>query len=401
MKNRIPERWVIEGKLSVILDLIRWAAALVVVLSHVKGLFFLNYSELANPAWYLKPLYAISSLGHQAVMVFFVLSGMLISANVMKLVEKGRWSWSGYLLHRLTRLYVVLLPALLLGLLWDHAGASAYGGTGVYEGLPEDRFILDYSSADLLTSTEFLGNLLFLQGIAVAHFGSNGPLWSLSFEFWYYILFPCMVLAIGSRANSRKLLYALAAVGIAFLMGERMLLYYIIWLLGFALHLLPAKLSRAGIAGAILCPLLALAALGGSRFYAVPMSEFSQDLLLALAFSGVLYCVKLVYYRKPAPSPTIRQTASSLAGYSYSLYLTHFPILVFLHAMAYDRNAQKWQPDAIHLAYGAVLFVGVSVYAWMLAQLTEKQTAKARRFLERMVLRPPSSRKRSFYNQIK
>ncbi|RUS45252.1 acyltransferase [Cohnella sp. AR92] len=396
MRKQIPKRWVIEGKLSIVLDLIRWTAAAIVVLSHIKGLYFVSYSEIDNPSWYLKIVYAISSLGHQAVMVFFVLSGMLISANVMKAVEKGSWSWRTYLLHRLTRLYVVLVPALLLGLLWDYAGNSAFGATGIYDGLPEDQFILNYSSASLLTSKEFIGNLFFLQGVFVNHFGSNGPLWSLSFEFWYYILFPCMVLSISSKANSLKILYTLVVIALAFMLGEHILLYYLVWLLGFVLHLLPSSLTRKGVVFALLWPLLAIAALGGARFFPLPLNDYLQDLLLALAFSGFLYGIKLAYYRKPHVSPWLRRTSSLLAGYSYSLYLAHFPVLVFLHALTYDREPRKWQPDTQTLAYGAFLFIVISVYAWMLAQLTEKQTTKARRLIERLFLRIPSSRKETY-----
>ena len=36
----------------------------------------------------------------------------------------------------------------------------------------------------------FLGSMAFLQTIYIPTFGSNGPMWSLSNEFWYYIVFP-------------------------------------------------------------------------------------------------------------------------------------------------------------------------------------------------------------------
>jgi peptidoglycan/LPS O-acetylase OafA/YrhL len=40
------------------------------------------------------------------------------------------------------------------------------------------------------TATTFVGNLAFLQTIAVPIFGTNGPMWSLANEFWYYLIFP-------------------------------------------------------------------------------------------------------------------------------------------------------------------------------------------------------------------
>ena len=38
-----------------------------------------------------------------------------------------------------------------------------------------------------------LGNLAFLQDFFARPYGSNGPLWSLSYEFWFYLVFPLLV----------------------------------------------------------------------------------------------------------------------------------------------------------------------------------------------------------------
>src|ERR1035441_502485 len=67
-----------------------------------------------------------------------------------------------------------------------------------------------YSPSVALRSTlpAFFGNLFFLQSVVSPVFGSNGPLWSLSYEFWYYILFPVLMIAATSWAGVRsRLLY--------------------------------------------------------------------------------------------------------------------------------------------------------------------------------------------------
>jgi len=87
-----------------------------------------------------------------------------------------------------TRLYVVLVPGLLFGFFWDRMGSWLSAARGIYA----------HSLSDLgpavplknLTLGTLLGNLLFLQTILCETFGSNGPLWSLANEFWYYALFP-------------------------------------------------------------------------------------------------------------------------------------------------------------------------------------------------------------------
>lgn len=51
--------------------------------------------------------------GHEAVMVFFVLSGFFIGTSVLESFRERRWSWRAYLINRLTRLQLVLVPASL------------------------------------------------------------------------------------------------------------------------------------------------------------------------------------------------------------------------------------------------------------------------------------------------
>jgi len=79
-------------------------------------------------------LYLVTGLGHEAVMVFFVLSGFLISLSVFRSLQAGRWNWLAYTLSRLTRLYVVLVPALILCTLWDMCGTWLFSNAGVYMG---------------------------------------------------------------------------------------------------------------------------------------------------------------------------------------------------------------------------------------------------------------------------
>lgn len=89
---------------SVSLDAIRGIAALLVLFDHCHNLFFLDYGSAlrisAHPhLTYV--LYALSSAGREAVVIFFVLSGYLISGSVFRALEQGRWSWKDYLTHRL------------------------------------------------------------------------------------------------------------------------------------------------------------------------------------------------------------------------------------------------------------------------------------------------------------
>ncbi|MFP6614512.1 MAG: acyltransferase family protein, partial [Pirellulales bacterium] len=95
------------------LDWIRGIAAFAVLIYHIRYRFFFDYSEVPHTLS-TNLFYTLTAFGHDAVMVFFVLSGYFISESVRRDCKKGRWSWIRYLTNRVTRLYVVLIPCLLL-----------------------------------------------------------------------------------------------------------------------------------------------------------------------------------------------------------------------------------------------------------------------------------------------
>jgi len=100
---------------SVHLDALRGFAAFSVLLNHLRDALFVDYQAVARHNPFTSAAYLLSGLGRQWVIVFFVLSGYLVGGSVLRSVGSGKWSWRSYLLARLSRLYVVLLHALLLG----------------------------------------------------------------------------------------------------------------------------------------------------------------------------------------------------------------------------------------------------------------------------------------------
>lgn len=75
---------------SVLLDLLRGLAALLVLLGHWRNLLFIDYPQLTAHKAMLAVPYILSSAGHQAVVIFFVLSGYLISGSVFRSLAKGQ-----------------------------------------------------------------------------------------------------------------------------------------------------------------------------------------------------------------------------------------------------------------------------------------------------------------------
>src|SRR5207237_4651180 len=119
--------------------------------------------------------------------------------------------------RRLSRLWTVLIPALLVVLLLDTVGRTFFASSAYYSGSPLFHGVAPTSDATHLSPVEWFGNAAFLQGYWVHPFGTDGPLWTLAYEFWYYLLFPLLLILVSSRRLHAIVvaLVALALCGLA------------------------------------------------------------------------------------------------------------------------------------------------------------------------------------------
>ena len=106
------------------LDFARGIAALTVCMGHVRSALFMDYVDLPDAGLATSLFYAWTGLGREAVMVFFVLSGFLVGGAVMR--AGPAFDWRTYAIARLSRLWVVLVPALLLTAALDTCVASSW-----------------------------------------------------------------------------------------------------------------------------------------------------------------------------------------------------------------------------------------------------------------------------------
>ncbi|MEH1820665.1 MAG: acyltransferase [Nostoc sp.] len=140
------------------LDGLRAICALVVLMTHlINGAYWFTNNIDFSPSLFFK---SIASFGHIAVLIFFVLSGFVIGYTTP---QKFTWKEAkNYVIRRLIRLYPIYLFALLL------------------------TFIFTENTYNLL---DIVGHLFFLQGWLVPVIKNNLALWSLHYEFIFYLLF--------------------------------------------------------------------------------------------------------------------------------------------------------------------------------------------------------------------
>jgi peptidoglycan/LPS O-acetylase OafA/YrhL len=361
------------------LDLVRGIAALLVMCGHLRALFFVDFRQLESTNPVLDLLYFTTGLGHQAVILFFVLSGFLISSAIFSRQATGTWSWRNYAIDRSSRLYAVLVPGLLLGLFWDTLGLSTFAATGLYS-RPLEAFGPAVAH-ERLSIPILLGNLLFLQTIACPTFGSNGPLWSLANEFWYYLLFP-VLLGVGHawRANAkvRAVVLSMLGIAVAVFVGWHVLKDFPVWLVGTVLvaahtrrsiRTMAARRLYLVVASLSFCAILVAARVG------LPIA--AGNLALGAAFGAFLLAV--LQSHLGGSSVTYTRVARWMAGFSYSLYVLHFPILLF--ARAWLVPAERWRPDGLHLTIAAAVGVGTLAFAWLVSLFTEHKTDRVRQWI--------------------
>lgn len=316
-----------------ILDSMRGLAASVVLFHHVYTRFPALFE--GNAALVQQVLSFISELNVQAVLFFFFLSGFSICLSLKNGLPVTKPNVNEYVYRRLKRImplyYFAIAFTLLTGLLMQVITTND-----------------DFSLKNLL------GNIFFLQcsksykGNWFAPYGDNGPLWSLSFEMFYYLLLPVFLLLLLKAGRTVKLTLPLNRVGLtasfiisvgAVLLNKFFFFPFIafaglfyVWYAGFFAAWLYLQKSIAISKDFLLLLLLALLLIGLN--YAIASATLSK--LLFGALIAVLFFLLFIIRKKlPAGFVTAVERLFNAVFYrigtgSYALYLLHYPVLMLL-----------------------------------------------------------------------
>jgi len=329
----------ISRSTSVSLDILRAAAALTVFLHHA------NWLHLDGGGLFMFD----REVGHSAVVIFFVLSGFVIAATM----DRTR-SGADYAIKRASRIYSVAVPALLLTFAIDLVSAQfGFAGSANYE----LRRPWLYMGLHLL----FAGDLWSL-GISAF---SDHPYWSLNYEVWYYVAFG---VAVFMRGAPRSVALSLVLV----VMGPKLWLLFPIWLAGVGVYrlqtrmVLPRVAARLVAAAAIALFIAFMSSGSTEQVSAAGMTAAIAFIPFSLRFSqwfladygvGVL-TVALIWalcstdFAIPRP---VARIGAFLAGFSFSLYLVHYPIMHLLSQLLPDYGPlAALLSFALAIGFGAV-----------------------------------------------
>ena len=383
---------------SVFLNLIRLVACELVVIGH----FLTRY----QPATAEASLRLGRTLGGTAVLLFFALSGLLISYSLRNKLDNPEYRFRNYFVDRFSRIYSGLLPAMLFGtiivVIIYVTNYSYFMQLCSMQSMPS-LFTFGMTLGMLERfPVNFFNSLLSVFGLSfpfpdVTPYGFNGILWVLVIEWWLYMVFGWIV--IGSLGLIRKQKsgksYQIIFLAVAALLSLLLIAMYqqnssfiIVWFVGVLMMLaissktLNTKLSsnpRPTLLVILFILSLASAVYEMYVTFAWTDQYYGLNLgilLSACVFLGVLLLNEGGFKRvsKLILNKNIVSWITIGAGYSYTLYLTHYPIIIFLNGLNLTGNR--------FLMMLPILLI-TNLTAFALAHFTEKKHKELARTIKK------------------
>ena len=345
------------------LDFIRFFAAFLVLLAHYRGAFFVDFGSLPESQKnILSTLFFFSTrLGEESVLIFFVMSGFLVGGRAVEKIMKNDVNIAKYVLDRAVRILLPLGASILLVV------------------------IIDVVTDNKIPIIDILGSLLSLQGLFTDCY-SNAPLWSLAYEVWFYVLMGCiMQMLTGKVIKTQLISFIVLFIVLSFFINFSFI-YLFIWFLGaFAYFLHPFyKNSRMVIAILIFTLIGCIFLTQGTseskaslpKIFSIINKDFAKMLL------GLVAALLISQLRNINPTSKvsiyINNLGKRLASFSYSLYLTHYPLMSLLSAMGIPKSSQLDVNSSLY--YILSVFVAMIV-AYLIYLIAEKNTNSVKKYI--------------------
>lgn len=283
-----------------------------------------NFAVLSVVFYHLDvptPFGRLISGGLLGVDVFFVISGFLMTKIIYEEIDRDKFSFLDFYNRRIRRIIPALLCAVLFVLI---IGITLVPPLELKQITDQSFYVITISS----------NIFLWMQDPYIDLSSQLNPLlhtWSLSIEEQYYLFYPLALFLSLKFGSKRTLILTLSVIAIASLIGflfedphDRFyLIQYRIWefVIGALAYYLGSTVSWAPkwLTG------LAYAALTIALLFANDSSPF-------LPAFALLACIATGYIlaTPTATSELGKTVVRYVANTSYSLYLYHWPVIVFL-----------------------------------------------------------------------
>jgi peptidoglycan/LPS O-acetylase OafA/YrhL len=341
------------------LDWLRFAAAMQVLLYHLRGSCFAAYGDLSleSQGWITRCAFAATRLGPEAVVLFFVLSGFLVGGRGIERLLGGKFRLRDYAIDRVTRIYVPYLPALFL--------TAAIGS----------------SLGQPMGWMDWIAGVLSLQEVLCPAPIANQATWSLAYEMWFYLLLGAVAaVSMGKRDKTRVVGCGVIAL-CAIVFSVLQIPWLFSWLAGALAYLMrgrckgfiPLAIGSVLIVLGLIASQL-MANTGVLTLGSLTFPIHSRQIWMMLMGFGMALWLPLLSRSTFSQG---RRIGAALAAFSYSLYLVHTPIILWM-------NHGRPRSTEINLSTlgEAISVIAVCLAAaWLSYLCFERHTPQVRRWL--------------------
>ena len=281
--------------------------------------------------------------GFIGVDVFFVISGYLITGIILKGINDGSYSVANYYNRRIRRIFPALFAVfgfcILAGFFWYFPTEAATLGTSI------------------AASTFFISNIFFyLRSGYFERDSETNPLlhtWSLSVEEQFYVLFPLVIFLIKDRSNQTRIATIFSLMLASFLYSAYAvhtdvsatfyLTHFRAWelLIG---SLLAAEafpeisrrwIAEAGAAAGLILLLLSFYVISRTSLFPGPLALAPCIGTALIIWTGVRHSTYVGRLLSLRP-------VQFVGLISYSLYLWHWPMIVFFRLFHEPDRTEKF-----------------------------------------------------------
>lgn len=305
---------IISHKNSILLNRIRIFATWSVLLGH--GFSYCQITIFKDQTHF-------AYIQNWGVVLLIMLSGFLTAYSLDKKRSLPNYDYRHFLIDKFCRIIIPFIPAISFVALLDKISMT----------LQPDK----YEYYDAYNLKTFIGNILQLQdvpkpNIFVTSFGSSRQFWTLSVEWWFYLLAGFIVLYFYPRLKVKSLtimhiliLSALSIPSIFHLVGgcgNGLTFTYGLGIIIYYLHNKFKTKEKRLLYLAILTSSLSIIACG------ICFKDAYNNIFVLCTGLSFLFCLIL---GNCVDTKSIKKANSFFANYTYSLYLLHYSIMVFLY----------------------------------------------------------------------
>jgi len=330
----------IKQKTSEWFDAVRGFSAIIVLIAHLNQVFNIPIFGLNG---FCHLFFGI--LARYAVICFFILSGFLITMSILKNITiNNRFDSLDFLKKRLIRIYPPYFFSLLL-CVFIYYVVSYFEMHGYNTFRTPDDLYLAREKFSLVPQTYYKA-FFILHNIIEGYPSSinmNGPLWSISYEWWLYILAMFFSIWVKNKNYLIGLVSFLIIMVYLFHTSNYSFIWFsTFWVLGAISAIIYSK--KLKIKKNIIIPIIislltiVIVYLFNDWKILIPRDDnitFSFQLLisvlLVLVFSFPLFRYNLFI-----------NIFKKTAKFSYTLYVIHFPIILIsysiLHVFYQNQN---------------------------------------------------------------